>query len=80
MSLDAQRPQAALTREPFLNRLRKFNLWSPSHRNLFGYALLLPAVLATLIIIVYPIFSAVDLSFQKVDIPENRCAAAMDSG
>jgi multiple sugar transport system permease protein len=46
----------------------RFDLWSPKNRNLFAYLLLLPALLLTASIIVYPIISAVDLSFQDVKI------------
>lgn len=46
----------------------RFNLWSPKNRNLFAYILLLPALLLTASIIVYPILSAIDLSFQDVKI------------
>ena len=46
----------------------RFNLWSPKNRNIFAYLLLLPALLLTASIIVYPILSAIDLSFQNVKI------------
>lgn len=45
-----------------------FSLWSPKNRHLFAYLLLLPALLLTASIIIYPIISAVDLSFQDVKI------------
>ncbi|MCL4863896.1 MAG: sugar ABC transporter permease [Caldilineaceae bacterium] len=45
-----------------------FSLWSPKNRHLFAYLLLLPALLLTASIIIYPIASAIDLSFQDVKI------------
>ena len=46
----------------------RWSLWNPANRQLFGYLLLLPAVLLTAAIIVYPILSAIDLSLQRIKI------------
>ena len=46
----------------------RWSLWQPGNRQLFAYLLLLPAVLLTGAIIVYPILSAIDLSFQRIKI------------
>ncbi len=58
--------------EPALRRLNgvspRWSLWQPGNRQLFAYLLLLPAVLLTAAIIVYPILSAIDLSFQRIKI------------
>ena len=43
-------------------------LVEPRNRHIFAYLLLLPAVLLTAAIIVYPILSAIDLSFQRIKI------------
>lgn len=48
----------------------RWSLWNPSNRHLFAYLLLLPAVLLTAAIIVYPILSAIDMSFQKIKIAQ----------
>ena len=46
----------------------RWSLWQPGNRHIFAYLLLTPAVLLTAAIIVYPIFSAIDLSFQRIKI------------
>ena len=46
----------------------RWSLWQPGNRHIFAYLLLLPAVLLTAAIIVYPILSAIDLSFQEIKI------------
>ena len=46
----------------------RWSLWQPGNRHIFAYLLLLPAVLLTVVIIVYPILSAIDMSFQKIKI------------
>ncbi len=46
----------------------RWSLWQPGNRHIFAYLLLLPAVLLTAAIIVYPILSAIDLSFQRIKI------------
>ena len=43
-----------------------FWLWRPSHRHWLGHLLLAPGLLVTLILIVYPLTLALDLSFQRV--------------
>ena len=45
------------------------DLARPSRRHWLGYLLLLPAVLLIALIIVYPLFVSLDLSFQNVGIP-----------
>ena len=45
---------------------RFFDLARPSRQHWLGYILLLPAVLLVALIIVYPLFVSLDLSFQKV--------------
>ncbi|UZF93612.1 carbohydrate ABC transporter permease [Bosea sp. NBC_00550] len=52
-----------MARSAFLDLAR------PSRRHWLGYLLLLPAVLLIGLIIVYPLFVSVDLSFQNVGIP-----------
>ena len=47
-----------------------FSLWKPSNQALFAYLLMLPAILITLVIIAYPIISAIDLSFQDIKITQ----------
>jgi multiple sugar transport system permease protein len=45
---------------------RFFDLARPSRQHWLGYILLLPAVALVALIIVYPLFVSLDLSFQKV--------------
>jgi multiple sugar transport system permease protein len=45
---------------------RSFPLWRPSWRTLLGHLLLAPGLLVTLLLIVYPLALAADLSFQRV--------------
>lgn len=45
---------------------RRFDLARPSRQHLLGYILLAPAVLLVALIIVYPLFISIDLSFQNV--------------
>lgn len=45
------------------------DLARPSRQHLLGYILLTPAVLMVLLVIIYPLAVAVDLSFQDVKIP-----------
>lgn len=46
--------------------LRFFDLARPSRQHYLGYLLLLPAVALVALIIIYPLFVSLDLSFQKV--------------
>lgn len=46
--------------------VRRFDLARPSRQHVLGYLLLAPAVILVAFIIVYPLFIAVDLSFQNV--------------
>lgn len=48
----------------------RFNLWSPSKRHIVAYLLLTPALFITLLIIVYPLITAADLSFQAIRITQ----------
>lgn len=48
----------------------RFNLWSPSNRHLVAYLLMAPALIMTLLIIVYPLITAADLSFQTIRITQ----------
>lgn len=52
----------------FNNGAPRWSLWNPANRHIFAYLLLLPAVILTAAIIVFPILSAIDLSFQKIKI------------
>jgi len=45
---------------------RRFDLARPSRQHLLGYILLAPAVILVALIIIYPLFISVDLSFQNV--------------
>ena len=45
---------------------RFFDLARPSRQHWLGYLLLLPAVALVALIIIYPLFVSLDLSFQKV--------------
>jgi multiple sugar transport system permease protein len=47
-----------------------FSLWSPSKRYLLAYLLMAPALVITLIVIVYPLVTATDLSFQNIRITQ----------
>ncbi len=47
-------------------RLRRFDLARPSRQHLLGYILLAPAVILVALIIIYPLFISLDLSFQNV--------------
>lgn len=47
-------------------KARFFDLARPSRQHWLGYLLLAPAVLLVAVIIVYPLFVSLDLSFQKV--------------
>lgn len=49
-------------------RRRTFLLWRPSKRRWLGYVLLAPAVAVTLLLILYPLAVALNLSFQRVRI------------
>ncbi|RVP37222.1 sugar ABC transporter permease, partial [Sinorhizobium meliloti] len=46
--------------------LRFLDLARPSRQHWLGYLLLLPAVALVALIIVYPLFVSLDLSFQKI--------------
>ena len=48
---------------------RRFDLARPSRQHILGYLLLAPAVLMVLLIIAYPLFISLDLSFQDVKLP-----------
>jgi multiple sugar transport system permease protein len=54
---------------PVAGRRKFFDLARPSRQHLLGYILIAPAVLMVAAIIVWPLFVAVDLSFQQVKIP-----------
>ena len=45
---------------------RRFDLARPSRQHLLGYILLAPAVILVALIIIYPLFISLDLSFQNV--------------
>ena len=49
-----------------MSRRRLFDLARPSRQHWLGYILLTPAVILIALIIVYPLFVSLDLSFQKV--------------
>src|SRR5690606_38893343 len=49
-----------------VSRRRLFDLARPSRQHWLGYILLTPAVILIALIIVYPLFVSLDLSFQKV--------------
>ncbi|WP_312794606.1 sugar ABC transporter permease [Tianweitania sp.] len=51
------------------SRRKFFDLARPSRQHLLGYILIAPAVLMVAAIIVWPLFVAIDLSFQQVKIP-----------
>ena len=59
-------PLSAKRLEP---RIRFLDLARPSRQHILGYILLAPAVALVALIIVYPIFISIDLSFQEVKIP-----------
>jgi multiple sugar transport system permease protein len=63
--MDAAVGAAAATRP---RRRAGFSLWRPSRRHWLGTILIAPAGVATLLLIVYPLAIAFDLSFQKVRI------------
>lgn len=46
-----------------------FDFGRPSRQHLLGYLLVFPAVLMVLLIIIYPLYISIDLSFQDVKLP-----------
>lgn len=52
-----------------MSKARFFDLARPSRQHLLGYILIAPAVLLVSIIIIYPLFISMDLSFQDVKLP-----------
>ena len=55
--------------------MKMYDFARPSRQHLLGYLLVAPAVLMVGLIIMYPLFISIDLSFQDVKLPrigENR--------
>jgi len=58
-----------VTDTPVVGHRKFLDLARPSRQHLLGYILIAPAVLMVAAIIVWPLFVALDLSFQQVKIP-----------
>jgi multiple sugar transport system permease protein len=52
-----------------MSKARFLDLARPSRQHLLGYILIAPAVLLVSVIIIYPLFISIDLSFQDVKLP-----------